>query len=41
MRKLIAKHPWLLVVAGLAIFMTLSLVMLVIAILHQPKILPH
>jgi len=41
MRKLIAKYPWILVVAGLAFFMAVSMVMLVIAILHRPTIIPH
>lgn len=36
MRKLIAKHPWLLVVAGLLLFVVMDLVFLVIALLNQP-----
>jgi hypothetical protein len=41
MRKLIYKHPWILVVMALGFFMTLSMVMLVIALLNRPTIIPH
>ena len=38
MRKLIAKHPWLLVVAGLMLFVILDIAFLVIALLNQPVV---
>lgn len=38
MKKLIVKRPWLLVVAGLALFVVLDIAFLVIALLHQPVI---
>jgi phage-related holin len=40
MRKLIAKHPWILVVAALVIFMTVSIAMLIVAILNKPAGIP-
>ncbi len=38
MKKLIAKRPWLLVVAGLTLFVACDIVFLIIALLNQPVI---
>lgn len=38
MRKLFAKHPWLLVVAGLLVFVVMDLVFLIIALINQPVV---
>jgi len=39
-RRWIADRPWLFVVAGLAVFLTMSLTFLLIALAHPPHLLP-